>query len=179
VLREGLIAGVVTHTDLLRALLRLLGAEPDYERPAAIREQILREHQRIRGLLDHMDDLAERLARGEHGVAPRLRKWTRELGAVFRTHLALEERILVPAIREADAFGDARAAELLEEHATQRALLDHVIEDLHARASDAMLAVGVRELVRALREDMVEEERDFLGEVLLSDTVVSLDAFGG
>ncbi len=177
--RDGLIVGIVTHDDVVRAFLRLLGAEDGLPQPEAIRTRILREHERIRSLLDHMEVLAGRLAGGDRSAAARLRNWSRELAIVLRGHLDLEEEILLPAIRDVDGFGDARADELLIEHEAQRELLGRVVDELCASPSDAALAVGVMELVRALREDIVTEERDFLGEVLLRDSLVTADTFSG
>ncbi|MBC7174137.1 MAG: hypothetical protein H5U40_16965, partial [Polyangiaceae bacterium] len=54
-----------------------------------------------------------------------------------------------------------------------------VTGDLCSTTSDTALAIGVLELVRAVREDIVAEERDFLGEFLLRDSLVQPDAFGG
>jgi acetoin utilization protein AcuB len=177
--RENVVIGIVTHDDVVRAFLRLLGTESSLPQPEAIRARILREHERIRSLLDHMEVLAGRLASGERSTGVRLRNWARELSSVLRAHLDLEEELLLPAIRQVDAFGDARADELLAEHAVQRQLLGRVVDELCTAPSDAALAVGVLELVRALRDDIVAEERDFLGEVLLRDSLVPVDSFGG
>lgn len=172
--RDGRIVGIVTHEDIVRAFLRLIGAEDGLPQPEAMRARILREHERIRSLLDHMEALAGRLAGGDRSTGARLRNWARELASVLRGHLDLEEEILLPAIRRVDALGDARADELLAEHADQRELLGRVVDELCSSSSDAALAIGVLELVRALREDIVSEERDFLGEVLLRDSLAAV-----
>ncbi len=179
VLRDGLVVGIVTHEDVVRSFLGLLGAESVRAKPEAVRRRILREHERIRSVLDHMEALAGRVACGDRASASTLRRWTRELAVAVREHLDLEEEILVPAIREVDGFGDARADALLDEHDAQRALLGRVVDDLCGATNDSALAVGVMELIRALRDDIVSEEREFLGALLLDDTVVAADAFGG
>ncbi len=179
VLRDGLVVGIVTHEDVVRSFLGLLGAESVRAKPEAVRRRILREHERIRSVLDHMEALAGRVACGDRASASTLRRWTRELAVAVREHLDLEEEILVPAIREVDGFGDARADALLDEHDAQGALLGRVVDDLCGATNDSALAVGVMELIRALRDDIVSEEREFLGALLLDDTVVAADAFGG
>ncbi|MBC7171069.1 MAG: CBS domain-containing protein, partial [Polyangiaceae bacterium] len=136
ILRDGLAVGIVTHSDIVDAFLRVVGVEARLPGPEAIRERILHEHERIRSLLDHMEALAGRLANGERKVASRLRRWARELAIALRGHLALEEEILLPAIRDADAFGNARAEELLGEHEAQRELLSRVTGDLCSTTSD-------------------------------------------
>jgi CBS domain-containing protein/hemerythrin-like domain-containing protein len=178
VFRDGLVVGVLTHTDLLHSFMRVLGAESSLPQPEAVRTRILAEHERIRRLLDHLEALATRFANGEHEAASGLLRWARELGIVMKSHMSLEERILAPALREADAFGEARANHFLHGHEAQRALLDRLVEDLDTRENDAALPAGVMELVRAVRDDMVEEERDFLSEELLHDSVVAIE-FGG
>ncbi len=48
------------------------------------------------------------------------------------------------------------------EHEGQRELFDNIIRDLDETAVGTKLVTGVRELARAIRDDMEHEERELL-----------------
>jgi hypothetical protein len=50
------------------------------------------------------------------------------------------------------------------EHQAQRELFDRIIQELDETAVGSKLVVGVRELVRAIRDDMEHEERELLSQ---------------
>ncbi|MFO0692125.1 MAG: hemerythrin domain-containing protein [Polyangiales bacterium] len=174
------VVGIVTLTDVIRAFEQLMGVPKALPTPAQVRKRILSEHVRIRGLLDELEMLAKTVVTtGHQDVAGKLRKWTRELGDVLHAHLDLEEEILLPIVRDADGFGPVRVAEMEKEHEEQRAMLASILEELAGTRSVEVLSTGVLELVRAVREDIVEEEELFLSEDLVNDTVMPTDNFGG
>jgi hypothetical protein len=86
----------------------------------------------------------------------------------------------VPALREADGWGDERAARVSAEHAEQRqrmeVLLRH-LADLDEPA--AWIAAELATLVRDLLVDMEHEEQAVLSEDLLRDDPVSIDMEAG
>jgi hypothetical protein len=91
-----------------------------------------------------------------------------------------EERHLSPALRDADAWGDERARRLVADHLEQRALLDFILERLSDEERPAALLFSdVFGLIAFLRQDMEEEERDFLSERLLRDDVIAIDVETG
>lgn len=173
---RGLTVGIVTITDLLRALESALGVPTRVRAPDEVRRRILAEHVRIRSALDDIANLADALVKGADDQAGKLRQWVRMLGDVMHAHLALEEEILVPIVREADGFGDARADEMLREHAEQREMIERILEDLVSTRSNEVLAVGVLELVKAIRDDIGEEETTILSSDVLGDSLVARDA---
>ena len=75
-------------------------------------------------------------------------------------HLHYEEYQL-PSLADED-----KVAEMVEgmrrEHQTQRDIFDAVIRDLDETAVGSKLVTGVRELSRAIRDDMEHEERELL-----------------
>lgn len=174
------VVGIVTLTDVIRSFEQLMGVPKALPTPAQVRKRILSEHVRIRGLLDDLEALAKTVVTSGHqDVAGRLRKWTRELGDVLHAHLDLEEEILLPIVRDADGFGPVRVAEMEKEHEEQRAMLASILDELAGTRSVEVLSTGVLELVRAVREDIVEEEELFLSEELVNDSVMPTDNFGG
>lgn len=158
----GSIVGVVTTTDLLRALEGALGIATRVRTPAEVRARIRAEHIRIHSLLDDIERVATKVETSSDEDAGRLRAWIRGLGDALHAHLALEEEILVPLVREADGFGEARADEMLREHAEQRATIESILGDLDSTTSKSILGVGALELVKAIRDDIREEEETFL-----------------
>ncbi len=166
------VVGIVTHHDVFRHLgERALGtAQPS---PEEIRQRVLDEHRRIAVLLDKVEGLARQLIGGDKGADPLLRRSMFELHEVMRHHMAYEERTLLPALRDADCFGPARVAAFVREHQAQRSMLENI-----ATESPERLAVGVIELVRAIRDDMETESREFLDPDLLRDSVIR-SGFGG
>src|SRR5690606_35019257 len=133
---------------------------------------VLDEHRRIAVLLDKVEGLARQLIGGDKGADPLLRRSMFELHEVMRHHMAYEERTLLPALRDADCFGPARVAAFVREHQAQRSMLENIATELAATESPERLAVGVIELVRAIRDDMETESREFLDPDLLRDSVI-------
>ncbi|MGB5284159.1 MAG: hypothetical protein WBN29_06585, partial [Polyangiales bacterium] len=67
----------------------------------------------------------------------------------------------VPSLTEADKV-DRVAEDMRREHRAQRDLFDRIIRELDETAVGSSLVVGVRELSRAIRDDMQYEERELL-----------------
>jgi hypothetical protein len=89
-----------------------------------------------------------------------LREELQVLGTVLLEHLHYEEYQLPSLAAEGEA--DAVAAELHQEHQAQRELFDRIIRDLDETEVGAKLVTGVRELARAIRDDMEHEEQELL-----------------
>jgi hemerythrin-like domain-containing protein len=145
-------------------------------RPSQVRHAILDDHRWLRELLADVEEVARRVGEGDHALADRLRQRARAMRERFLGHLALEERYLVPALRETDAFGDERARLLLREHTDQRHRFEALLADLgNARHGIQDVARRVRRLVSDLRMDMEHEEKTLLDENLLRDDPVVVD----
>jgi iron-sulfur cluster repair protein YtfE (RIC family) len=142
--------------------------------PSEIRQRILDDHALLRRMFADLQGLL-----GAPAGAPPPDE-VRELGAALRqrflAHLELEERLLVPALREADAWGEQRAGKVAREHALQRAQLDRLLDHLRdATRAPAELARELGALVNELEVDMEHEERTALSPSLLRDDVVAVD----
>ena len=144
-------------------------------RPSQVRDHNLADHEELRKALGALEELAgEVLAGDRHLVGP-----LRDAGEAFlrrlREHMHWEDRFLAQALREADAWGEERAAELEREHSEQRTLLAEELQRL--RQETRPPHVVARELVALasrLREDMETEERHTLDERVLRDDVIAI-----
>lgn len=148
-------------------------------RNSEIRQTILDDHAALRGLFASLRDLL----RSAGGGAERDRA-VRELGAALRerflTHLDLEDRYLVPALREIDAWGEERAKRVSREHEEQRGRLDRLLKHLQdPERPMADLTEELDVLLRDLLEDMTHEEATVLREDLLRDDPVTVDVETG
>ncbi len=160
--RHGRLLGLVTVSAILKRMSETAGLSALRAAPAEVKRRILLQHERIRGLLDHLEEQAGRLANGEEAAASSLEVALRMLTPVLLAHLEAKEQRLVSALRRADGGVSARADDLEGEHERQRSLL----RSLHYRTStlglDADAAVIALDLVSAVRDDMVFEESEYL-----------------
>lgn len=91
-----------------------------------------------------------------------------------------EDRHLAPALREADAWGEERAAKLDRDHREQRQVLSHCLAAVADESRPAsVVARTLIDLVGMLREDIEDEERVLLDERVLRDDVVGIDVETG
>jgi len=128
--------------------------------PDEIRSRIRSEHAQISALLARVEALTERVGGGEGKSVVALREELQALGSVLLEHLHYEEYQLPSLAAEGEA--DAVAEGMRKEHEEQRALFDRIIGDLDETEVGKRLVTGVRELARAIRDDMAHEERELL-----------------
>ena len=128
--------------------------------PDEIKSRIRSEHAQISALVARVEALTERVGGGDEKSVIALREELQSLGEVLMRHLHYEEYQL-PSLAE-EGRADAVAEEMRREHEGQRELLDNVIRDLDETAVGTKLVTGVRELARAIRDDMEHEERELL-----------------
>jgi hypothetical protein len=147
--------------------------------PSELRERILRQHREIESMLDELEAGAERLESGRES-STWLRCAAEVLGPVLEWHMNLEDKQLGPMLRASDAFGPVRAERLAEEHERQRVELETLIRRVRRAADSRDVVRRARELVAAIRADIVHEEAEYLRESLLRDDPLLVeDAFGG
>lgn len=166
VIHDGKVKGVITHYDVFRVFGERAFGVDGVERPAEIRQRVLDEHRKIAVILDKIEGLAERLRGGDADSEILLRRAIFELHEVMRHHMAYEERTLLPVLRTSDSFGPAEVAEFIREHQVQRNMLEKVATELAGAEALAELIGGVLDLVRAIRDDIEHEGREFLNEDL-------------
>ena len=128
--------------------------------PDEIRARIRSEHAQISALLARVEALSERVADDDTTSVIALRDELLALGEVLLEHLHYEEYQL-PSLAE-KGKADEIAEGMRREHQAQREIFDMVIRELDETAVGSKLVIGVRELSRAIRDDMEHEERELL-----------------
>ena len=128
--------------------------------PDEIRARIRSEHAQISALLARVEALSERVGDDDTKSVIALREELVALGEVLLAHLHYEEYQL-PSLAEEDKV-DEMAEDMRREHEVQREIFDRVIRELDETAVGSKLVIGVRELSRAIRDDMEHEERELL-----------------
>ena len=128
--------------------------------PDEIRARIRSEHAQISAQLARVEALTERIEGGDTKSVIALRDEIQQLGTILVEHLHYEEYQL-PSLAEAGR-ADEVAEDMRREHRGQRELFDRIIRELDETAVGSKLVVGVRELARAIRDDMEYEERELL-----------------
>ena len=157
---------------------RLTPSEVTTMKPSEIRSLVLAEHADLRKCLAEIEAITAHVLTGHELGERNLREVAFGLCTGLEQHLAMEEALLLPAIREVDAWGPVRADHMQQEHQAQRAALARLL----GMASDAAiveLARTVQAFARTLIEDMKLEEKELLNPNLLRDDVVSIDQFVG
>ncbi len=132
-------------------------------KPEEIAARIRSEHAEISALVARVEALTERVDSSEDRSKTllALREELQRLGKALLAHLHYEEYQL-PALASGDD-AEQMAEDMHREHQAQRELFDRVISDLDETAVGSKLIVGVRELARAIRDDMEHEEHELLG----------------
>jgi hypothetical protein len=144
-------------------------------KPSEVRDLITRDHMQIRILATEADLECARFLTGEDiDPAPIILRLSQALWG----HLAMEDRLLVPALREVDGWGEVRAAEVLAEHGHQREELAVLVRVARTAARE-QVAKAARGLIAALRVDMDREEHTLLSRDLLRDDPVVVDQTDG
>jgi iron-sulfur cluster repair protein YtfE (RIC family) len=128
--------------------------------PDEIRLRIRSEHAQISALLARVEALSERVGEDDAKSIIALREELQSLGEALLEHLHYEEYQMPSLAVEGTA--DALTEGMRQEHQAQRELFDRIIRDLDETAVGAKLVTGVRELARAIRDDMEHEERELL-----------------
>ena len=129
--------------------------------PDEIRARIRSEHARISAQLARVEALTERVGVGDTKSVIALREELEALGTVLLAHLHYEEYQLSSLTDEGNV--DEATESMRREHQAQREIFDSVIRELDETAVGSKLVTGVRELSRAIRDDMEYEERELLG----------------
>lgn len=146
--------------------------------PSEVRRKVLSQHREIEQLLSELEAGVAQLDEGS--VDPKqVKRAAYALRGILELHMRFEEAHMAPAIREADGFGPERVRHLHAEHAEQREELDRLADAIQEAGSLDDLASGVKRLAEMLRIDIEEEEREYVTDKLLRDSIIPTDTFGG
>jgi len=135
---------------------------------------ILWQHRNIRTLLYEMHAVAEVALDGR---APSPNAVASAIGAVrsiMEVHLAFEETVLLPILREDPPLGSQRADRLLDEHARQRATLATLHGEAGSYPQLELLPAKLAFLTEWLLADMAEEEKSLLVPEVVRDDAVAV-----
>lgn len=126
---------------------------------SAARRGILWQHERIRGLLEKARSVADARLGGD-ASAEAVAEAVSDLHSTIEVHLAFEETVLVPLLREDLPEGPARADRMLDEHARQRRMLASNHREAYNHPQLPALAVKLGFLASWFLVDMTEEEHE-------------------
>jgi len=146
--------------------------------PSDVRGRVLAEHLWLSEKLTRLEASAVAVISGKIAESTRLRERCLNLCESLWFHLATEDEILVPLLRDLDAWGEVRVERVQNDHQTQRM----EIGELRKKAEEAdpvTLAEDVLSFARALRADMAHEEAVSLSREVLRDDTVALDQLDG
>ncbi|MCP5045061.1 MAG: hemerythrin domain-containing protein [bacterium] len=144
----------------------------DSQKPSVsrIRDRFLADHRELRGKAAVVTTLALNVLRGDEELASALRLKGEELNDRLLSHMAWEEKHLIPLLAHTPR-GKLQGKAILEEHKDQRTrLLDSLTELQRPQNSFSGLAKECLALVHWLEADMASEERDVL------DAIADLDS---
>jgi iron-sulfur cluster repair protein YtfE (RIC family) len=147
-------------------------------RPSLVRARVLERHAELCTKLELLQQLALEIDGGSAVAAERAAALTYELFDELADRLDIEEQVLMPMLRESDAWGAQRANELVKHHDQQW----HELKALRARADELTaleLSAGLAQLVAALRSDLMAEDCDLLAADVLRDDVLGIDVEDG
>ena len=143
-----------------------------------IRDELLSQHESLRGHLEAARLAVRRWAAGEVPVQ-HVRNELAALADALRTHNMREEAALRDLIRTIDAWGPERVEIMNEAHVREH---HDIFEALYAVSQTQDAREGVAELDRLrtrLLEHMAREEETFLNAYVLRDDDVAIDAQEG
>lgn len=135
--------------------------------PSVVRKVILEEHEQLRSKLKALQAAIESQ---NHSTLECLMQ---EFTHFFLKHIATEERILRPVLKDVDAWGDVRVDRMNKEHAVQREEV-RVLEKLIATNRPTDYLNPVKKFIADLYCDMELEERDCLSPEVLKDDPVTI-----
>jgi len=146
--------------------------------PSEVRRKVLSQHREIEQMLSELEAGVAKLEEGSVDPA-QVKRAAYALRGILELHMSFEEAHMVPAINDADGFGPERVRHLHAEHAEQRQELDRLVDAIREASSPDGLVSSVTKLAEMLRIDIEQEEREYVNEKLLSDSLVPSDPFGG
>jgi len=147
-------------------------------RPSEVRSSVLSQHEHIRGTLEAASEAAQQVLAGASPDGAGLATIVGDLASEMETHIGMENAHLVPAVREADAWGPQRAQRILDEHDAQLETLARISSSIGHTDSKA-LARDTLALVSEIRDDMRREEDELLRPDFLRDDVIVVEQFDG
>ncbi|MBN9166244.1 MAG: hemerythrin domain-containing protein [Myxococcales bacterium] len=127
-----------------------------------IRKRISSDHAVLRSLCRALIAVA-RAAERDEKHRPVIRDVLGQLCTEVERHFQYEEEVIVPLMREVDAWGPVRVERLFQEHAEQRSVLVALVEDAEDGVRNVEdLADEVVWFFQRFEQDMADEEERLL-----------------
>jgi hypothetical protein len=136
--------------------------------PSRLLEELKQQHEALRQIMDHCEQLADDLDRGG-ALAIELTRAVAKLRLAFDAHNKFEEDLLRPVLRDIDAFGAVRIEEMIADHVDEHRAMRRHLEGPTAE---------LRATLYELRAHLVAEERYFLSSRVLRDDLVIVESGG-
>lgn len=140
--------------------------------PSTVRKILIEEHAQLKGKLAELENmLAHRQFEG-------LQQKLREFNHFFLKHIAHEEKILRPALKDIDAWGPVRIEQMNKEHGEQHLR----IRDLDRRVAIEKPEIYIpliKAFIADIYEDMETEEKELLSPDLLRDDSITISGVSG
>jgi hypothetical protein len=128
--------------------------------------------------LDELARGANTLRTGGSVALAHVLRLTRTLCDELIKHIVCERKILVPALRDTDSWGEIRARTLVDRLRARRRELKG-LRNSCVNAENETLAGDIDRFIDARRSDMAQTERDSLNRDVLRDDVIVIDSHGG
>lgn len=151
---------------------------PQHLRPSAVARRMLEQHERLGSKLDELSRAGRELRAGGPLALERVLGLARGLHDELLAHIVLEGRLLVPALRDIDAWGKVRADKLLERLRIRRRELKDLRESC-GQLRTGLLGGVIRRFVAGRLADMAHAERHVFHENVLRDDVLGVDVSCG
>ena len=140
---------------------------------------VLWQHQEIRTLLHKAHEIAELALDDTPPSDDAVASAIGDVRATIEVHLAYEEKVLLPILRDDLPIGPERADRLLDEHRRQRETLGALHKEACSHPQLPLLAAKLAFLASWLLADMAEEEECLLIPEVIRDDSVVIDQSSG
>lgn len=146
--------------------------------PTDVCRLITGEHRDMRTKLDELSRLAKTLLTAGPSELARALRFTHAVLADLKSQIALEAKVLLPALRDADAWGTVRADRLIAQLRVRRREL-RTLRKSAAKPQHGTLGAELDQFIDARRSSMARAERESVNPGVLRDDVIGIDTFGG
>jgi hypothetical protein len=146
--------------------------------PSEVRKRVLADHAGLRQRVERLEALGSQPLTDRRAAT--LRAEGLSLLEVLEEHMRWEDLYLAPALRDADAWGQERAARLSTDHLEQREVLSEVVARLEdPDRPDEVIRRTLLDFLEMLREDMDDEEESLVRADVLRDDPLGIDVEAG
>lgn len=137
-----------------------------------IKRELLSEHNSLRGLLEVVTDLAEKVATNDVTQEPALREAAHQLADTLLGHMDSEERHLAALSRGGSPHWARHLNEFKHHHGHQRELIAHFVERVDNIHASRRLGEIVQAMTTAVMLDMEHEELALFAPEMVGHTTV-------